>query len=239
MSALPNVGWRVSGQELSAGSIAVAKSDAAKPCRTTEMSAQKPHPPAPDGKAILNTKAATIILCIVITFVLVASGGQSAHARNRYEGNIELAGDILQVVIPAAAYVTTVAMDDDEGRGQLAKSLIVNVSVTYGLKLSIDKDRPEGNGDFSFPSAHSSSSFQGATFLYKRYGWKFGVPAYIAAAFVAYSRKEADKHDAVDVLSGASIGFLSSYLFTTPYKDVTVLPVAGNGYYGVQLNRRW
>jgi hypothetical protein len=188
---------------------------------------------------LLKKNTSAVFSCITMTAFLIALAAPNTASGNRYEANIELAGDILQVTIPAAAYVATLAMDDDEGKRQLAKSIIANVGVTYGLKLSIDKDRPEGHGDFSFPSAHSSSSFQGATFLYKRYGWKFGVPAYIAAAFVAYSREEADKHDAVDVLSGATIGVLSSHLFTTPYKDISISPVAGEGYYGVRVAMKW
>jgi membrane-associated phospholipid phosphatase len=189
---------------------------------------------------LVKNRTFPTLFCITLTaFLIACSGIQSSSFANRNEANIELAGDILQVSIPLAAYVTTLAMDDDEGKGQLAKSIIANVSVTYGLKLSIDKDRPEGHGKLSFPSAHSASSFQGATFLYRRYGWRFGVPAYVAAAFVAYSREEASKHDTVDVLSGATIGILSSYLFTTPYEDILVAPVAGDGYYGIHLAKTW
>jgi len=54
--------------------------------------------------------------------------------------------------------------------------------------------------------------------LSSEYCWR-SIPAYIGAAFVGWSKVEgeSDKHDATDVLAGASIGILSSYYFTTLY----------------------
>jgi membrane-associated phospholipid phosphatase len=52
----------------------------------------------------------------------------------------------------------------------------------------------------------------------KRYGWEYGAPAYATASFVAYSRVESRKHYPHDMLAGAGIGILSSYIFTKPYK---------------------
>jgi membrane-associated phospholipid phosphatase len=79
----------------------------------------------------------------------------------------------------------------------------------------------------------------GATFIHKRYGWKYAVPAYIAATYVGYSRVEADKHYVEDVIAGAAIGVLSSYFLTTPYDDLEITPLVGNGVYGVYISKRW
>lgn len=56
-----------------------------------------------------------------------------------------------------------------------------------------------------------------AAFVQKRYGWEYGIPAYLLAGYVGYTRIEANKHDGWDVLAGAAIGVGMSYLFTKPY----------------------
>ncbi len=39
-----------------------------------------------------------------------------------------------------------------------------------------------------------SISFASAEFVRNRYGWRYGLPAYVLASFVAYSRVEANQH---------------------------------------------
>ena len=73
----------------------------------------------------------------------------------------------------------------------------------------------------------------------KRYGWEYGVPAYAAASFVAYSRVESNEHHPHDVIAGAAIGIVSSYIFTRPYKGWHVQVEADEKYYGIRLSRAW
>lgn len=151
---------------------------------------------------------------------------------------IERSGDVIQVLIPAIAYGTTFYLDDAEGRPQFYKSFFTNLAVTHGLKNLIDKKRPTGS-DQSFPSGHTSAAFQGAAFIHKRYGVKYAIPAYIGASFVGYSRVESDKHYTEDVIAGATIGIISSFCFTKPYKGFVVTPTANNGSYGIKISMKW
>jgi membrane-associated phospholipid phosphatase len=114
----------------------------------------------------------------------------------------------------------------------------MTLGVTYGLKYTVDEKRPNG-GSHSFPSAHTSISFSAAEFMRKRYGWEYGIPAYAAASFVAYSRVESREHWPHDVIAGASIGIVSSFIFTKPYKGVEVKTEAGPGLHGLFLSRSW
>jgi membrane-associated phospholipid phosphatase len=150
----------------------------------------------------------------------------------------ESAGDILQIVIPSVAYGTTLYLDDKEGENQFYKSFATNLGVTHSLKFSINKKRPNG-GDYSFPSGHTSAAFQGASFIHKRYGLKYAVPAYMAATFVGYSRVECDAHYTEDVIAGAIIGTLSSFYFTTKYNNFEIKPTAMNGGYGISFQTSW
>jgi len=151
----------------------------------------------------------------------------------------ERVGDALMIATAAGAYLSTFARHDPEGRPQFYQGFLVNLGTTYALKLAVDKQRPDHSGNDSFPSAHTSIAFQGASFLQLRYGWRWGIPAGAAATAVGWSRVAADKHDPVDVLAGAAIGVVSSALFTKTFGPVRVDPVTERGTYGARLAVSW
>ena len=174
--------------------------------------------------------SAVLLLCLVLT----------SHPRPLYAAEPEeTAGSVVAVLIPSVAYGATFKLEDKEGRNQFYKSFFTNIAVTWTLKQTISKTRPNGEDDESFPSGHSSVAFQGAAFIHKRYGWKYAVPAYLGSTFVAWSRVESDNHYVVDVVSGAAIGIVSSLIFTRPYKGFVVTPVAYGGFYGVGITRKF
>lgn len=159
------------------------------------------------------------------------------HVGNGYGQNetIQSSGDVLLFALPATALGTSLILGDYKGTWQFTKGALLNVAVTYGLKYAIRKDRPYDNGTLAFPSGHTSTTFQSAAFIQKRYGWKYGIPAYVLAGFTGYSRLQAHKHDGWDVLAGAIIGIGSAYLFTTPYEKehLTLTLETGHGNYSL------
>jgi len=170
-------------------------------------------------------------ILILILFSSISSKTTAAD-------NIEKTGDVLQILIPSIAYGATFYLDDSEGRNQFYKSFATTFGVTQILKYTIDKKRPNGS-DKSFPSGHTSAAFQGASFIHKRYGLKYAIPAYIGASFVGYSRVESDNHYVEDVLAGAAIGIASSFYFSTPYKGFYIRPIANNGTHGINISTKW
>lgn len=139
---------------------------------------------------------------------------------------VRQSGDVLQVVFPILTIGSTFVYNDDSNpKVQLLKTGIVAFGLTHSLKRIINKERPDG-GDHAFPSGHTSSTFMGAAFLERRFGWKVGIPAYLLAGYTGWSRIHAKKHDGWDVLAGAIIGVTSAYLFTKPYKQDVDLNVA-------------
>jgi membrane-associated phospholipid phosphatase len=157
----------------------------------------------------------------------------------RSASSTEKAGDALFVLVPVTGFATAYLKHDKDGQIQFAKAFATNAVVTLGLKAAVNKQRPNGDCCDSFPSGHTSFAFMGATFLQKRYGRNYGVPAFAAATYVAYSRVESDKHFVADVVAGAALGIFSSYFFTTRFPDLTVTPVAGNDYAGIAFNMQW
>ena len=152
--------------------------------------------------------------------------------------DIEVAGDVIQVLIPSIAYGATLYLDDDEGEMQMYKSFASTFLITHAVKRTVNKQRPNG-GDHSFPSGHTSAAFQGAAFIHARYGSTYAIPAYVAATFVGYSRVESKNHYTTDVIAGAALGTACSFYVTEPNQDYVVQPIADNGNYGLQVSGIW
>ncbi len=167
--------------------------------------------------------------CLLAILISLGPGGAEADDRT-----LENMADVGLVALPAAAAGVTAWHGDREGAGELGKALLCTVAVTGGLKLSVREKAPNGD-DHAFPSGHTSVAFAGASYLQRRYGWGYGVPAYIAASFVGISRVETDHHRVHDVLAGAAIGYLSNAIFTTPYVNVSAAPVLGRDFVGVAV----
>lgn len=160
----------------------------------------------PIGCIIKKIWVTTIVfLCIQTTFSQVQA--------------VKTSGDILVFTLPAIAIGSTLIEGDTKGTWQFTKGFATNFAVTAVLKSIISKERPDGSNNNSFPSGHSSITFQSASFLQKRYGWEYGIPAYLLASYTGFSRINGDKHDIYDVLAGAAIGIGSTYIFTTPYQQ--------------------
>lgn len=131
---------------------------------------------------------------------------------------LERTGDAVLFMLPAVSLGASLWEQDRPGTKQFMSGFVLNQALTFGLKWAIKKPRPNGENNNAFPSGHTSTTFQAAAFIQKRYGWAYGVPAYLLAAFTGYSRIHAEKHDVVDVLAGAAIGMGCSFLLTSPYK---------------------
>jgi hypothetical protein len=173
---------------------------------------------------------------LLLTGALCVAGLPAAFANPPGDSPVvESSGDWLQVGIPLLAFgMTFVAKrsaTSSTGSGLFAADGSINPAwnrmsgaprhdlllalgrtevVTYGLKYSIDTERPNGSGQ-SFPSGHTAIAFSGAEFIRKQYGWGWGVPAYVTAGFVGWSRVQTRNHWTHDVLAGALIGVLSNH----------------------------
>lgn len=119
--------------------------------------------------------------------------------------------------MPAATLALAIVKQDWNGLWIGAAEAAGAAAVTYGLKYLVKKKRPDGSDNHSFPSAHASLSFLDASFVMRRYGWKFGVPAYAVATYIAWGRTFAKKHDFWDVAAGAAIGTAVGLIATTPF----------------------
>lgn len=137
-------------------------------------------------------------LCLILA-TLSAPAAANPHDWDRASGIVRTGLVAFSIGLPAAK-------NDWTGVKQDAVAMAVAEGVTGGLKLAVPEDRPDDSSQRSFPSGHTTISFAAAAGLEQRYGWKAGVAAHLAAAFVGLARVKADKHYWHDVVVGAVIG---------------------------------
>ena len=128
-----------------------------------------------------------IFLIIVLVLTVPKSFAQNTV--------ITTSGDVLQLAIPAAAFASTLIWKEEgtQPTWQFVKAYGSSFVIEQALKHIVQKPRPDGSDNLSFPSGHTTSAFSGAAFIQRKYGWKYGVPSYILASYVGYTRIQAKK----------------------------------------------
>ena len=127
----------------------------------------------------------------------------------------------------------------------LLRAIAVSESITQVLKVSTQRLRPDGSTHNSFPSGHASDTFAVATALERHLGWKYSIPGYMFASYVAASRLPAQRHWLSDVVFGASVGIISgrtvgSHEREHPTGTTTSLsPVSVPGGMALVYSREW
>ena len=148
-------------------------------------------------------------------------------SRSDSQKKVSLSTDVVAVALPAAALAGTLILRDWQGLKQGVFTALVAGGATLILKYSVHERRPDFSNYHSFPSGHSAVTFATAAYIQRRYGWKFGAPAYALATYVAWGRVYARKHHWWDVVAGAAIGAGSAYIFTRPWATrhcVSIVP---------------
>jgi membrane-associated phospholipid phosphatase len=134
----------------------------------------------------------------------------------RASETIKDAGTAVTAALPLIAGGVSLLNGDEEGAVQLVKSVVVSSGLAFGLSRAFKSRNPDGTVNDTFPSNHATVAFGAASYMDHRYGWKYGLPSYLAAGFVGYSRIEADKHNLVDIVGAAVLSWGVSHLFVTP-----------------------
>ncbi len=181
---------------------------------------------------------------IICLCVLLLAGSASAHAqtnnfdsdiyairnnampdfRFKYDDYMQYAPAGVMVLMKACTY------ESRSSWGRMltsdAFSTAIMAAAVNGLKYTVQRPRPDGSRNNSFPSGHTATSFMTATMLHKEYGWRnpwFSIGAYTVASASSVSRILNNKHWMTDLIGGAAIGIgavhLGYYLTDLIFKD--------------------
>lgn len=158
-------------------------------------------------------------ICFTLAGIGVAAmAGAAAVEVQSKTTTTERAGTAIAIALPLTAGAISLYKQDREGVVQLFLDTALTVGTAYGLKQIVHEQRPDHSNDSSFPSNTSAIAFAPAQYLWQRYGWEYGVPAYAAAGFVGYSRVDARKHHWWDVAASAGLSLGYNALITTRFK---------------------
>ncbi|MBQ8499744.1 MAG: phosphatase PAP2 family protein, partial [Bacteroidales bacterium] len=131
----------------------------------------------------------------------------------KYDDYLQYAPAALTIGLKAGGY------DSRSSWGRMlvsdAFSAVIMTGAVNGLKYSVQRPRPDGSRNNSFPSGHTATAFMTATMLHKEYGWRspwFSIGGYTAAAITGVSRIMNKKHWMTDIMAGAAIGIGSVHL---------------------------
>ena len=135
----------------------------------------------------------------------------------------------LPTLLTSASVVYAVGRLKDEPKVShvgmdLIQSLAMSEILTQTLKYATQRERPDLSGKSSFPSGHASDTFAFATALERHLGWRYAVPGYIFASYVAISRLPANRHWLSDAVFGSAVGIIAGRTVTS--HEATPFPVA-------------
>ena len=177
-------------------------------------------------------RTAVTLLLLLVT-VLTTSNARAASA---------ISGHIVMSAVPVTALALAYFKDDQEGEKQFVRNLLANQLLNSVLRLGFNftdwGERPNG-GDFGFPSGHVAFAGAGASFLQERYGWRYGVPAWLATGYVAWVRVDNNDHHWRDVVAASVLAYGIGKLFVTPENATHIAPVIGPEWIGLRWERSW
>lgn len=164
---------------------------------------------------------------LVLTRDVTSYPLQEETVKNRPMGSYCKYGDWAGQMYPSILYIAGMEAysyfaDNPEAHEfakVMIKSTLYSSIVTDVLKKTVQEPRPGDPSDKeSFPSAHATRAFAFAATVNELHGSTWGIPAYILATGVAYSRMNDNRHYVHDVLAGAAIGASYGISISRRYK---------------------
>lgn len=168
---------------------------------------------------------------------------QACTASTKASDSTETAGTIMAVGLPiVAGGISLLHHGDWDGIAELTESTALTVGTSLLLKQIVRERRPDFSDYQSFPSNTSALAFSPAAYLWDRYGWQYGLPAFAAAAFVGYSRVESRQHQWYDIAASSVLAIGINYALVTRYHRTnrySVSAMADGDSVGVRASMTW
>jgi len=250
------------GDSIDASSLAASVADAAVEAAASFDSGQigtpSPAPPIPEHtgiKAMFYEFGHDVRhLSSIENLSWAAAGAGLASAARPLDktANADLSGPFLDkffkpgailgqsyTLLPVAATIYAVGRAKGNPRmshmgSDLIQSIVLAELMTQSLKHAVGRERPDGSGPTSFPSGHAADTMAFATALERHFNWKYYLPAYVGASYVAISRLHDNRHYLSDVMAGMAVGIIAGRTVTrTGHRPFPVQAVSVSGGFAV------
>ncbi len=154
------------------------------------------------------------LLCLGIAAALLAPYGPAEAA----DASLRKAGNILTIALPVGAVGVSLLHDGDwKGIGEFALSAGLTVGSAYALRQLVRERRPDKTDFDSMAPPDVALADASADYLWSRYGWRYGVPAYAARFVVSYALSDAKKNHWYDTFASSALAFGFNYAIVTRY----------------------
>lgn len=164
---------------------------------------------------MLRVSQLRLLLCVGLAALAGLASDPAIAAGDK---NLRNAGNILLVALPVTAVGVSLAHDGDwKGLGQFALAAGLTVGSAYALRSAVRVQRPDHSDMNSFSPPDVALADASASYLWVRYGWKYGVPAYAARFLVSYALTDSDKNHWYDTLASSALSFGFNYALVTRY----------------------
>lgn len=187
----------------------------------------------------------SILVCALLANMQAVEAAASAPAPmtlTPYESTAASIATGLSISLPVLALGITVTKNDGTGAGELLTGTILSVGTAYGLKSLIGEERPDNGSNHSLPAVTSALAGSGSTFLWARYGWQYGLPAWAASDMASFSLTQAKRAHWYDALAGSMIatgyGIAVTRRFKSRYNINTRLSALPGGGF-VSFSYEW
>jgi hypothetical protein len=145
------------------------------------------------------------LICALLANIQTAEAAPPVPTPSNYKNTAASVAMGLSISLPVMAAGITFAKHDRAGAGELLVGTILSVGTAYALKSLIHEDRPDGESNHSLPAVTTALAGSSSTYLWGRYGWQYGVPAFAASDLVSFSLTQAKKAHWYDALAGSMI----------------------------------
>jgi hypothetical protein len=127
------------------------------------------------------------------------------------------AGNAFTYALPAAAVGVTLWHRDWKGLGEFAVAAGLTFGSAYALRQIVRERRPDGSDFHSMSPPDLALADSSADYLWNRYGWQYGVPAYAGRFVVSFALSDAKKNHWYDTVASGALAFGINYAIVTRY----------------------
>jgi len=145
--------------------------------------------------------------------LLLASPADAASTSLRNAGNA------LIIALPVAAAGASALHRDWKGFGEFTISAALTVGTAYALRQMVRDRRPDHSDFRGFTPPDLALADSSADYLWNRYGWQYGVPAYAAQLVSSYALTDGKKNHWYDTLGSAALAFGFDYAIVSRYRS--------------------